>query len=57
MLIQFIPKAWLESIGNIVENAQPLQIAVGIALVLLVVELILITIARRLFQRSKLILD
>ena len=57
MLIQFIPKAWLESIGNIVETAQPLQIAVGIALVLLVVELILITIARRLFQRSKLILD
>lgn len=57
MLIQFIPKAWLESLGNIVENAQPLQIAVGIALVLLVVELILITIARRLFQRSKLILD
>lgn len=57
MLIQFIPKAWLESIGNIVENAQPLQVAVGIALVLLVVELILITIARRLFQRSKLILD
>lgn len=57
MLIQFIPKAWLESIGNIVENAQPLQVAVGIAFVLLVVELILITIARRLFQRSKLILD
>jgi ABC-2 type transport system permease protein len=57
MLIQFIPKAWLASIGNIVENVQPLQVAVGIALVLLVVELILITIARRLFQRSKLILD
>jgi len=57
MLIQFIPKAWLASIGSIVENVQPLQVAVGIALVLLVVELILITIARRLFQRSKLILD
>jgi len=57
MLIQSIPKTWLESIDNIVENVQPLQVAVGIALVLLVVELILITIARRLFQRSKLILD
>ena len=57
MLIQFIPKAWLESIGTIVENVQPLQVAVWIALGLLVVELILITIARRLFQRSKLILD
>ena len=57
MLIQFIPKTWLESIDNIVENVQPLQVAVGIALVLLVVELILIAIARRLFQRSKLILD
>jgi ABC-2 type transport system permease protein len=57
MLIQFIPKAWLASIGNIVENVQPLQVAVSIALGLLVVELILIAIARRLFQRSKLILD
>jgi ABC-2 type transport system permease protein len=57
MLIQFIPKAWSESIGKIVENVQPLQVAVSIALGLLVVELILIAIARRLFQRSKLILD
>jgi len=57
MLIQFIPKAWLESIGNIVENVQPMQVAEWIAVGLLVVELVLIAIATRLFQRSKLILD
>ena len=57
MLIQFIPKTWLEVAGNLMENAQPVQIAIGLAVFLLVVELILIAIARRLFQRSKLILD
>lgn len=57
MLIQFIPKAWLASVGNVLENVQPVQIAFGAAVVLLVVELILISIAKRLFQRSKLILD
>ena len=57
MLIQFIPRAWLESVGGLLENVQPTQVAVWIAVGLLVVELILIAIARRLFQRSKLILD
>lgn len=57
MLIQFIPRAWLSAAENILQNVQPVQIAVWLALFLLGVELILIAIARRLFQRSKLILD
>ena len=57
MLIQFIPKAWLEAGANLLENIQPLQIEIGFAALLLIVELVLIAIARRLFQRSKLILD
>ena len=57
MLIQFIPKAWLEAGDNLLENIQPLQIEIGFAALLLIVELVLIAIARRLFQRSKLILD
>lgn len=57
MLIQFIPKTWLDAASNLLENAQPNQIAVGLALILLAVELILIVVAQRLFQRSRLILD
>ena len=57
MLIQFIPRTWLSAAENIVQNIQPVQIAVWLALFLLGVELILIAVARRLFQRSKLILD
>ena len=57
MLIQFIPKTWLASIGNVFANLQPLQVGVWLAVVLFIVEAILIAIARRLFQRSKLILD
>lgn len=57
MLIQFIPKAWLEAGASLLENIQPVQVAVGLAALLLVLELVLIAIARRLFQRSKLILD
>ena len=57
MLIQFIPKNLLVSIANVLTSVQPLQIAIGVALLLLFVEVILIAIARRLFQRSKLILD
>jgi ABC-2 type transport system permease protein len=57
MLMQFIPEGWMDAVGNILLNIEPVQAAVGIALVLLIVELILIGIARRLFQRSKLILD
>lgn len=57
LFFQFIPRAWLNSAETMLQNAQPVQIAVWLALFLLGVELILITIARRLFQRSKLILD
>ena len=57
MLIQFIPKNWIASIGNVLENVQPFQVGVWLAFMLLIVEVVLITIARRLFQRSKLILD
>lgn len=57
MLIQFVPKGWLDTVGNVLENVPPVQVAVWIAVVLLAVEVILIAIAKRLFQRSKLILD
>jgi ABC-2 type transport system permease protein len=57
MLVQFIPKSLLETAGNVLEGIEPIQIALGVAVVLLVIELILVVIARRLFQRSKLILD
>lgn len=57
MLIQFIPRSWLNAAENLMENAQPIQIAVGAVIFLLAVETILIAIARRLFQRSRLILD
>jgi ABC-2 type transport system permease protein len=57
MLIQFIPKAWLNLIGNMLSNADPLQIAVWVAVGLLVLQFVLLVVAMRLFQRSKLILD
>jgi len=57
MLIQFIPSDWVRSIVEIVANVEPMQIAVSVAILLMVVEGILIAIAIRLFQRSRLILD
>jgi len=57
MLIQFIPKALLESVGNALTNADPQQIAVWAAVALLVIQSVLLAVAMRLFQRSKLILD
>jgi nitrate reductase gamma subunit len=57
MLLQFLPKAWTVTAISLMENIQPMQIGIGLAIVLLVVETILIAIAMRLFQRSKLILD
>jgi ABC-2 type transport system permease protein len=57
MLIQFIPEGWRDVAGDILLNIEPVQAAIGIAVLLLVVETILIVIAMRLFQRSKLILD
>jgi len=57
MLVQFIPKTWLESFGNALVNADPVQIATWAAVALLVIEAALLAVAMRLFQRSKLILD
>jgi ABC-2 type transport system permease protein len=57
MLIQFIPRGWLESVGNAMTTADPIQIGVWAAVVLVVVEAVFLAIAMRLFQRSKLILD
>lgn len=57
MLIQFIPRSWLETAGNFLVSVEPIQIAIGLAILLVIVEGILIAIAKRLFQRSRLILD
>jgi ABC-2 type transport system permease protein len=57
MFIQFIPRSWLEAAGNFLVNVEPIQIAIGLAVLLVIVEAIMIAIAKRLFQRSKLILD
>lgn len=57
MLIQFIPRLWVETIGTALTNADPLQIAVWAVVALLVIEAVMLAIAMRLFQRSKLILD
>jgi len=57
LLIQFLPSEWLISIGQMLQNAHPEQIAIWIAVGLLIIETILLLIAKRLFQRSKLILD
>jgi ABC-2 type transport system permease protein len=57
MLIQFIPRDWLESFGNALTHADPIQIGMWAAVILLVLESVLLAIAMRLFQRSKLILD
>ena len=57
MLIQFVPRRLLVTIGIALQNSNPVQIAIGVVVFLVVLELILIASARRLFQRSKLILD
>jgi ABC-2 type transport system permease protein len=57
MLIQFVPEAWLIALGRLAANVSPVQAAMWIAAGLVILETILIAIARRLFQRSKLILD
>ena len=57
MFVQFIPKSWLESFGNMLIKTDPVQIAAWVAVVLLVIQSVLLAIAMRLFQRSKLILD
>ncbi len=57
MLIQFIPRRVVEPVIALMSHTAPALIALTIALVLLAIEAILILIAMRLFQRSKLILD
>lgn len=57
MLIQFVPEGWMAAVGSILVDIEPLQIAIWIAVMLVVIEAILMAIAIRLFQRSRLILD
>jgi len=57
MLIRFVPVTWLRYLEAVARHVAPVQIAMYAALVLVVTEAVLIAIARRLFQRSKLILD
>jgi ABC-2 type transport system permease protein len=57
LLIQFLPRSLQVSVGNFLQQTDPLQAAVGLALVLLLVDATLILIGMRLFRRSKLILD
>jgi len=57
MFIQFIPRAWLESFGDALQNMNTVQFGIWAAIIVLVIQLVLLGIAMRLFQRSKLILD
>jgi ABC-2 type transport system permease protein len=57
LLIRFVPVTWLRYLEEIATQTSPVQIAGYLALVLVVIEAILVAIAMRLFQRSKLILD
>ena len=57
MFIQFIPRSLLQSLGHTLTIMDPVQIAMWVALGLLAVQAVLLAIAMRLFQRSKLILD
>jgi ABC-2 type transport system permease protein len=57
LLVRFVPAGWLRYIEEIAANTSPIQIAGYVVLTLVVVEAVLIAIAMRLFQRSKLILD
>jgi ABC-2 type transport system permease protein len=57
MLIRFVPVTWLGYLEGIANSTPPVQIAGSVVLILVLIEAILIAIALRLFQRSKLILD
>ena len=57
MLLRFIPEAWLNYLNEVVTRLSPAQIALYFALAVIILETILVLIAVRLFQRSKLILD
>jgi ABC-2 type transport system permease protein len=57
MLIQYVPGEWLRYLEEFATTTSPVQIALYLAMVLVILEASLIVIAMRLFQRSKLILD
>lgn len=57
MLVRYLPQEWSGAVETALVNAGPLSIGIGLAVLLFIVEMILIAIAMRLFQRSKLILD
>ncbi len=57
MLIRYVPVTWLMDLEEIAANTSPVLIALCVVLALVVIEALLIAIAMRLFQRSKLILD
>jgi ABC-2 type transport system permease protein len=57
LLIRFVPPAWLSYLEEVATHTAPVQIVLYAVFALVIVEAILIAIAMRLFQRSKLILD
>jgi hypothetical protein len=57
LLIRYVPETWIRYIESIAANTSPLLIVGYLVLLLVIIEAILIAVAMRLFQRSKLILD
>ncbi len=57
MFIQFVPKGWIASIISVLKNVDLFTAAILVVVALVVIELVLIAITMRMFQRSKLILD
>jgi ABC-2 type transport system permease protein len=57
MLIQFLPDNILNAIADFLQRTEPLQIALWIAMLLLVIDGALLFAGMRLFQRRRLILD
>jgi ABC-2 type transport system permease protein len=57
MLIQFIPANLLQSLGETLKRTDPALAAIWVTGGLLILDVVLIAIGMRLFQRSKLILD
>jgi ABC-2 type transport system permease protein len=57
LLIRYVPVAWLNYFERIAANTSPVLIFGYLVLTLVVIEAILVAIAMRLFQRSRLILD
>ncbi len=57
MFIQFVPKGWMASIISVLKNVDLFTAAILVVVALVVIEMVLIAITLRMFQRSKLILD